>query len=67
MIDGEDINKTESEFTQEEYFIAFGVERCQVCGSRRVKRYHRTHSDMEYTVFICSRCKCVLGRQIGKC
>ena len=38
------------EYSEEEYFIKFQVEKCPKCGSREIRENQRTHQDIKYIV-----------------
>lgn len=52
------------EYSTEEYFIKFQVDKCPKCGSREIRENERTHQDIKYIVYICNKCKLVVGREI---
>lgn len=53
------------ELNEEEYLNKFQVNSCQRCGSRKIKIFDRTKSRLNYKVYACGKCKCVIKREIS--
>ena len=54
-------------FSQEDYIKHFGVDKCIRCGSRKVVIFERTKETMTYVIYICHKCRGVLGREFKEC
>ena len=52
------------EYKQEEYMVKFGYPHCPHCGEIKVRENVRTKGNLTYKVYICDRCKYVIGRKI---
>lgn len=55
---------TSREYTSGEYLVKFGYNHCPHCGEMKVKENIRTKGQMTYKIYICDRCKYVIGRKI---
>jgi predicted RNA-binding Zn-ribbon protein involved in translation (DUF1610 family) len=55
---------TSREYKQEEYLAKFGYPHCPHCGENKVRENVRTKGNLTYKVYICDRCKYVIGRKI---
>lgn len=53
------------EYSEQAYIAKFGQNCCEKCGDRHVKCYERTKGGNEYKVYVCNKCKIVLGREMG--
>lgn len=52
------------EYSTETFLEKFGTESCPRCSTLKVKCYERTKGNNEYKVFVCDKCKIVLGREM---
>ena len=52
------------DYSTKAYLAKFGEESCPRCNSTKVKCYERTKGTLEYKVYVCEKCKVVLGREI---
>lgn len=53
------------EYGADEYFLKFQVDRCPGCKGRKVKVMEREKAgSLRYRVYVCSKCKIVLGREV---
>lgn len=53
------------EYSEEIYLDKFGESKCPRCSDNHVKCYVRTKGKNEYRVYVCNKCKVVLGREMN--
>ena len=51
-------------YTEERYLYKFNEPNCPRCHHNAVKIYRRTKDDNQYEVYVCNKCKIVLGREM---
>lgn len=54
-------------FGANEYITQFRSNGCPVCRNYGVKYFDRTKDSLKYRVYVCSKCKRVVKREIKEC
>ena len=55
------------EYGESEYIAHFRSNGCPVCHSFGIKYFDRTKDTLKYRVYVCSKCKRVVKREIKEC
>lgn len=58
-------DKLVREYSEEVYIEKFGESGCPRCKDRHVKCFERTKDGNEYRIYVCDKCKIVLGREMS--